>query len=233
MTRLKRPTRSPDPVRRRTLLALGAAVVSPHVPAQPAPRRPACYITAQQTEGPYFLDTRLKRSDLRKDPADGSVRPGVPLLLTLRLRQDTEAGCVPLAGATVHVWHCDAEGTYSGIDGSRSQFLRGYQVSGKDGVVRFRTIYPGWYPGRTVHVHLKVRTQDRDGKPHELTSQLHFDDAITDKVMAQQPYAKRGQRDRINRSDGLFRRSGRELMLKLSGDDKGYAAEFDVGVAFG
>lgn len=225
-----------DPVRRRALLALGAAVVTPRLPAQPAgggPGRPACIITAEQTEGPYFVDNRLNRSDLRKDPSNGKVSEGVPLLLTLRLQRVEGSQCAPLAGATVDVWHCDAEGNYSGIDGSRSQFLRGYQVSGKDGVVRFRTIYPGWYPGRTVHVHFKVRAQGENRKPYELTSQLYFDDAVTDKVMTQQPYAKRGPRDRINRSDGLFRRSGRELMLRLAEDGKGYAAQFDVGVAFG
>lgn len=222
-----------DPVRRRTLLALGAAAVSPRLSAQPAPGRPACIITAEQTEGPYFLDNRLNRADLRKDPADGSQREGVPLRLTLRLQQVEGGKCAPLAGAIVHVWHCDADGNYSGIDGSKSQFLRGYQVSDKDGLVRFRTIYPGWYPGRTVHIHFKVRARDKDRKTHELTSQLYFDDAITDKVMAQAPYAKRGQRDRINRADGIYRRSGRELMLRLAEDGKGYAAEFDVGVAFG
>lgn len=221
-----------DPVRRRTLLALGAAAVSPRLSAQPAPGRPACIITAEQTEGPYFVDHRLKRSDLRKDPSDGSVKAGVPLLLTLRLQAVDGGACKPLSGATVHVWHCDAEGNYSGIDGSRSQYLRGYQVSGGDGTVRFRTIYPGWYPGRTVHIHFKVLARGKDGKPHELTSQLYFDDAVTDKVMAQAPYAGRGPRDRINRSDGIFRRSGRELMLTLSEDQGGYAAKFDVGVAF-
>ncbi|GIZ53651.1 intradiol ring-cleavage dioxygenase [Noviherbaspirillum aridicola] len=226
-------THSTDPVRRRTLIALGAAVVSPALRAQSAPGRPACVVTAEQTEGPYFLDTRLNRADLRKDPATGSLREGVPLRLTLRLQRVDGDQCAPLAGATVHVWHCDANGDYSGIDGSKSQFLRGYQVSDKNGVVRFRTIYPGWYPGRTVHIHFKVRAEGRDRKPYELTSQLYFDDAITDKVMAQPPYAARGQRDRINRSDGLYRRSGRELMLRLAEDGKGYAAEFDAGVAFG
>jgi protocatechuate 3,4-dioxygenase beta subunit len=220
-------------VRRRTLLALGAAIVTPRTPAQPAPAaRPACIITAEQTEGPYFVDHRLNRSDLRKD-VDGSMREGLPLQLTLRLQSVEGGNCQPLAGATVHVWHCDAAGEYSGVEGSRSQYLRGYQTSGTDGTVRFRTIYPGWYPGRTVHIHFKVLARGKDGKPYELTSQLYFDDAVTDKVMAQAPYAKRGQRDRINRSDGLFRRGGRELMLRLAEDGKGYAAQFDVGVAFG
>jgi protocatechuate 3,4-dioxygenase beta subunit len=228
-----------DLSRRQTLLALGAALVSARGNAQPAVSRPgACILTAEQTEGPYFIDHRLNRSDLRSDPADGSLRDGVPLLLSLRVHAVSGSGCKALAGAIVHIWHCDADGLYSGIsdphtDTRGKQFLRGYQVSDADGTVRFRTIYPGWYPGRTVHIHFKVRTRDAAGKPYELTSQLYFDDALTDKVMAQAPYAKRGRRDRGNSGDGIYRRGGRELMLALAEQGTGYAAQFDIGVKLG
>ncbi|HEY8608986.1 MAG TPA: intradiol ring-cleavage dioxygenase [Noviherbaspirillum sp.] len=225
---------APSQARRRTLIALAAAVAAPRGQAQPAPAgRPACVITAEQTEGPYFLDHRLNRSDLRSDPSDGSRRNGVPLALQLRVQAAEATVCTPLKGAIVHVWHADADGNYSGIDGSRSMYLRGYQRTDANGIARFRTIYPGWYPGRTVHIHFKVIARGKNGKPYELTSQLYFDDAVTDSVMAQAPYARRSPRDRINRSDGIYRRSGRELMLALREQGKGYAGSFDVGVQLG
>ena len=216
--------------RREALALLGGVAV---LAGGFAPRRglaqtpPSCVVTPQQTEGPFFTDVRLNRSDIRSDPTDKSARDGVLLALALRVSTAGSGGCTPLAGAVVDVWHCDAAGAYSDSDRSTAgkQFLRGHQVTGADGAARFTTIYPGGYPGRAVHVHFKVRT----ASGHEMTSQLYFDDAITDRVLARPPYVVSGRRTR-NSEDGLYRRGGSQLMLALTGRGAGYAGEFHVGL---
>jgi protocatechuate 3,4-dioxygenase beta subunit len=218
-----------DPSRRRSLGLLGAAgllAVTGRAPAQEA--APACTVTPQQTEGPFFLDTKLQRSDLRAE-AGGGARPGVPLVLSLRLLSVAGSRCAPLAGAAVDIWHCDASGVYSGVDGNKGTFLRGYQVSDAQGRVRFTTIYPGWYPGRAVHVHFKLRGKSPAGQGYEFTSQLYFDEALNDKVFAVAPYARAGGRMR-NEQDGGFRSGGSRLMLALAPAAQGYTGSFDIGV---
>jgi protocatechuate 3,4-dioxygenase beta subunit len=193
-----------------------------------------CVVRPEQTEGPYFVDERLERSDIRSDPMDGAVKAGAPLLLAFHVSRLTGNRCTPLAGAYVDIWQCDAEGVYSDVtDRSFStvgkRFLRGYQVTGQDGVARFTTIYPGWYPGRTVHIHFKIRTA-LDIEAYDFTSQLYFDDAFTDAVFAHEPYAARGPRGTRNEADGIFRRSGSQLLLSTVQKDAGYAADFQIGL---
>ena len=195
---------------------------------------PACVLTPEQTEGPYFVDERLERSDVRSDPADTSVRPGAVLSLDLRILAAGTGRCDPLTGAIVDIWQCDAAGIYSDADDRSSRtrgakFLRGYQITDADGRVRFTTIYPGAYPGRAVHIHFKVRPQTGD-RSREFTSQLYFDDALADRVHALSPYAgPRASRTR-NERDGLYRHGGRELTLTVTNADGRYAAAYDVGV---
>ena len=196
---------------------------------------PPCIVTPEQTEGPYFVDERLNRSDIRIDPADGAVKAGTPLLLRLRISSVNNAGCTPLAGAIVDIWHCDAAGVYSDVTDPSfntvgKMFLRGYQVTDVNGGVRFTTIYPGWYRGRTVHIHFKVRLKVDSGQTYEFTSQLYFDDSITDRVHAHEPYASKGQRTVKNDGDGIFRDGGSQLMLSPVEQGQGYAATFDVGL---
>ena len=192
---------------------------------------PACVVTPEQMEGPFFTDVRLNRSDIRSDPTDKSVKEGVPLALNLRVSAVGNAGCTPLAGATVDLWHCDAAGVYSESGGNTAgkKFLRGHQVTDANGAVRFTTIYPGWYSGRAVHIHFKVRMLTGPALGNEFTSQLYFDEAVTDSVVARAPYSVRGQRTR-NSEDGLFRRGGSRLMLTLTESGPGYAGEFHVGM---
>lgn len=207
-------------------------------PAQAATAgAPACVARPEQTEGPYFVDDKLKRSDIRADPSDGAVKPGVPLHLTFRVSRIDGRACSPLGGAIVDVWQCDALGVYSGVrdfngrfDTRGKQFLRGYQVTGVDGRVRFLTVYPGWYPGRTVHIHFKIRTDPAARQGYEFTSQLYFDDAVTDQVHAQAPYAGKGMRRVRNARDGIFRNGGEQLILRLERDARGYAGTFDIGL---
>ncbi len=222
---------------RREMLALlgGTAMLAGGVPARPglAQSLPACVVTPEQTEGPFFTDVRLDRSDIRSDPTDKSVRDGVPFALALRVSAVGAGGCTPLAGAMVDVWHCDAAGEYSdsGRRTAGKKFLRGHQVTDAQGAVRFTTIYPGWYPGRAVHVHFKVRIVAGPSLGGEMTSQLYFDETVNGRVLARAPYAARpaGSRTR-NENDGLYRRGGSRLMLSLSERGGGYAGEYHVGL---
>jgi protocatechuate 3,4-dioxygenase beta subunit len=110
------------------------------------------------------------------------------------------------------------------------RFLRGYQVTDAAGAARFTTIYPGWYPGRTVHIHFKVRTDPTAVRSYEFTSQLYFDDALTDVVHTRAPYAGKGQRTMKNSDDRIFSRGGEQLLVAAKESDQGYAATFDIGL---
>ena len=182
----------------------------------------SCSLTAEETEGPYYFDVDAIR-DIRED------REGTPLRLALRIR---DAGsCEPLRSAVVDIWHCDARGSYSGFEaatpgGGRTDeetYLRGAQATDADGIVEFHTVYPGFYPGRTVHIHAKVHLDRRT----VLTTQLYFDDAFTDRIHARRPYSRAGRRDTSNDTDGLFDES---LLLTLSEEDDGVLGlmTFDV-----
>jgi len=220
---------------RREILTLlgGAAMLAGGVSPRPgiAQALPSCVVTPEQTEGPFFTDVRLNRSDIRSDPTDKSVKEGVPLALTLRVSAVGSTGCTPLAGTTVDVWHCDTAGVYSDSGGNTAgkKFLRGHQVTDANGAVRFTTIYPGWYPGRAVHIHFKVRILAGPALGNEFTSQLYFDEAVNDRVLARAPYSVRGQRTR-NSDDGLYRRGGSRLMLALTEAGGGHAGVYHVGL---
>ena len=195
---------------------------------------PNCIVSPEQTEGPYFVDEKLNRSDIRTDPSDGIV-DGVPLQLTLRVSGVENDHCMPISGAIVDIWHCDALGVYSDVtdrsfDTVGKKFLRGYQVTDNNGTVKFTTIYPGWYQGRTVHIHFKVRTAAALVPSYEFTSQLYFDDAVSDRVYTQLPYASIGKRTQTNEQDGIFQRGGDKLMLSVTENKQGYAATFDIGL---
>lgn len=228
--------------RRQALLILGAAGGSLLFGCGPAPAGRAsaavqsgvCVVRPEQTEGPYFVDERLNRSDIRSDPGDGVVKAGTPLLLAFHVARVSDGSCAPLAGAYVDIWQCDAEGVYSDVTDRNfstvgKKFLRGFQVTDKEGVARFTTIYPGWYPGRTVHIHFKIRTS-LDTEAYDFTSQVYFDDALTDKVFERAPYAARGPRSTRNNGDGIFRRSGSQLVLAATPKEDGYAADFRIGL---
>jgi protocatechuate 3,4-dioxygenase beta subunit len=195
----------------------------------------SCVVRPELTEGPYYVDEELNRSDIRTDPSDGTTRPGALLALTFNVSRATSSACSPLADAIVDVWHCDALGVYSdvsdaGFNTVGKKFLRGYQVTGTDGVARFTTIYPGWYQGRAVHIHFKVRSQASASSAYEFTSQLFFDDALTDQVHAQEPYAAKGQRTLRNSGDGIYNQGGSQLVLNVTQTSDGYAATFDIAL---
>lgn len=192
-----------------------------------------CVVRPEMTEGPYFVDEKLNRSDIRSDPSDNSVRPGIPLALAFSVQSVTGAACTPLAGATVDIWHCDAQGSYSDVQSANTagkKFLRGSQTTDASGAAKFTTIYPGWYQGRAVHIHFKIRTTNPAGQAYEFTSQLFFDDALSDQVYALVPYASRGKRDTTNARDGIFRNGGDQMLLAPTKAGDGYTATFAVGL---
>jgi protocatechuate 3,4-dioxygenase beta subunit len=195
----------------------------------------SCLVRPELTEGPYYVDEELNRSDIRSDPSTGALHPGALLALTFNVSRASSTACEPLANAIVDVWHCDALGVYSdvsdpGFNTAGQKFLRGYQVTGTDGVARFTTIYPGWYQGRAVHIHFKIRSSESATTAYEFTSQLFFDDSLTDQVHAQQPYASKGQRNLRNSGDGIYNQGGSQLVLSVSPAADGYAAAFDVAL---
>ncbi|PZF79194.1 dioxygenase family protein, partial [Jiangella anatolica] len=196
----------------------------------------------ETTEGPYWFDVDSIRSDLRED------RPGTTLTLALRVQ---DAQNTPLPGSVVEIWHCDAGGEYSGFevasggppggageqstsDGTYSQgdveseptddgtYLRGAQVADADGIARFTTIYPGWYRGRTVHVHVRVHVDQQT----VLTTQLFFDDELSDQVYAASPYSDHSGRDTYNDGDSIYEDAG---LLTVVADGDGWLGYANLG----
>lgn len=211
---------------------------APSVPATPASAQattttstaslPTCVVRPEVTEGPYYVNEDLNRSDIRSDTFTGTVKEGAPLVLTFNVSQVSNSGCAPLKDAKVEIWHCDAAGSYSdvsdpGFNTQGQNFLRGYQMTDANGKATFATIYPGWYSGRTVHIHFKVHPSANQ----EFTSQLFFDDAFTDQVFTNAPYASKGQRNTLNSNDNIYRK---ELLLETTKSGAGYASTFDIGM---
>src|SRR5437867_1638928 len=226
-------------VTRREALALMGVSAAALLAGRPAwaalpdaNRAPSCVVRPAQTRGPFFVEETLNRTDIRADPSTGEMKAGVPLRLTFNVSRINSAGCAALADAQIDVWHCDAEGRYSDVRDFVSstvgqKFLRGYQMTSAGGSAEFVTVYPGWYDGRAVHIHFKIRTASSSGQRYEFASQLYFDDTLTDRVHAVAPYASHGRRTIRNAGDALFRHGGEQLLLNPTQDAQGYAANFD------
>jgi protocatechuate 3,4-dioxygenase beta subunit len=180
----------------------------------------SCVLSPEMTEGPYFVDGDAVRSDITEG------RPGTPL--TLRLSVVDATSCEPVEGAAVDVWHADASGDYSafGRSGSDTTFLRGIQQTGADGVVTFRTIYPGWYQGRAVHIHVKVGV----GGNEVHTGQLFFDDDVSSTVFAAKPYSARGDAWLRNADDGIFADGGDQSLVELTNAGNAYTGSLTMGI---
>ena len=233
--------------RREMLALLGVSGAAFAIGAAPGEQRrslsgrplPACVVRPAQTEGPYFVDGRLSRSDIRSDPADGIPRPGTPLTLSFLVSRIGAGGCEPLTGALVDVWQCDGEGVYSGVvdpqfNTEGQKFLRGNQTTDREGRASFLTIYPGWYRGRAVHIHFKIRVPAGADRAAEFTSQVYFDDALTDQVHTSAPYAAKGPGRTRNVEDRIFRTGGGDrLLLAPRAVAGGYDATFEVGLQLG
>jgi protocatechuate 3,4-dioxygenase beta subunit len=229
--------------RRELVAILGmsgvAAMAEPLAGQTPGAAMPGCVVQPEQTEGPYFVDKMLNRQDVRVDPGTRATKAGLPLRLTFNVSQVTSQGnCAPLPGAQIDLWQCDAEGVYSGVKDPRfntlgQHFLRGFQVTDARGTANFTTIYPGWYPGRAVHVHFKIRTTPAAPKGYEFISQLYFDEAFTDRVFAREPYSARSGQRMKNEGDRIFQDGGQELILPVSESEDGYAGTFSLALNIG
>jgi len=207
-----------------TIAGAAGGVATMTTPQTTVPQAAACVLTPESTEGPFYLDLDNVRSDI----TDG--RPGAPLELQITVVD--AVGCAPIRDAAVDIWHADAGGVYSGFSpGATGQtFLRGTQVSDGNGVVTFRTVYPGWYQGRAVHIHTKVHVSG--SVVH--TGQLFFDDTFTDTVYRSVPYSSRPGPDLRNADDGIYRRGGSDsAVLDVAPQGTGYVARIAVGVKEG
>lgn len=197
-------------------------------------RTVSCVLTPEQTEGPYYIPNEKLRANIVEH------RPGTPL--TLRFTVVDASTCRPLQGAAVDIWHCDAGGIYSGFESAstggapggaggptdKDTFLRGIQRTDARGYCAFQTIYPGWYRGRTVHIHVKVHT----GGAVVHTGQLYFPDSLTDKVYQTGPYkARASARDTRNNDDAIYRNGGAQSMLAMKHTNAGgYIGAITLGV---
>jgi protocatechuate 3,4-dioxygenase beta subunit len=163
-----------------------------------------CLLQKEVTEGPYYLADHLVRRNIKGD------RKGTPL--TLGFTVVDASTCKPIKGALVELWHCDAAGVYSGVQGNSGDFLRGGQRSGAAGKVRFDTIFPGWYSGRTPHIHMKVFVSGNEVH----TGQIFFQPKTLKAVYAQGVYASRGPNDRSNSADSIAKQAGARAIVPVT-----------------
>jgi protocatechuate 3,4-dioxygenase beta subunit len=180
-----------------------------------------CVLTPELTEGPFYISGER----IRRNITDG--RPGAALKLHLGVVD--ASSCRPLKGAAVDIWHADASGVYSGFgQGASSRtFMRGVQKTDSNGLAVFDTVYPGWYQGRAVHVHVKVYT----GGNVVHTGQLFFPDTMTDSVYRQSPYSSRPNRDTRNATDSIFVNGGKNSLLAVTAAGSGgYVGRVTMGM---
>ncbi|MDB5542153.1 MAG: Intradiol ring-cleavage dioxygenase [Devosia sp.] len=231
----------PSPLNRRDALRLvavaaaGGALMSQKAFAQETsgetgglmPGADVCVLTPATTQGPYYFDPALERADITEGTQEG-------VATTVRL-QVVDGSCKPIEGARVDIWHCNAEGLYSGypgqtggIDTSGQTFLRGTQFAGPTGIVEFQTIYPGWYPGRTTHIHFMVYLNERTA----LTGQLFFPDALSQFLyQTVPPYSDRGaERDVMNSNDNIARQASRASFAYVKEMEESYLVAMIIGV---
>ncbi|MFK7854915.1 MAG: intradiol ring-cleavage dioxygenase [Granulosicoccus sp.] len=226
------------PTSRRRFLALGGTLASTATLSACSTSRseisysnapvgnPDCVLTPARIEGPYYSPVNL----VRKDITEG--KPGIPLTLKLMV---TDAGsCTPISNAQVDIWHADAVGLYSQFDEqgdskslnlSDETFLRGIQPTDENGVAAFDTIYPGWYEGRPIHIHLKIVIDDK----LIVTSQIFFPEDVTSATLEVPEYAGRGEPDTTNETD-RFGGSDTGLRLRISGNTEAYVGELTIGI---
>lgn len=192
---------------------------------------PSCVVVPELTEGPYYVNENLDRSDIRIDTSDGSVSEGAILTLDWVVSQVDGNACIPLEGVLVDVWHCDALGNYSDVGNEQGHdYLRGYQHTDASGKATITTVYPGWYQGRAVHIHFKIRTDANAASGLEFTSQLFFDDALSAQVYASGVYASKGTPDQLNATDGIYQQSQGMTLLDVAKDGDGYRATFEIAI---
>jgi uncharacterized protein (TIGR03437 family) len=236
--------------RRKAVTGLaGAAAAAYFIPAWNETIEAAtatCSLTTPDvTEGPYWVDEKLFRSDIRTDPSTGLVQAGIPLALTITVI-NSNASCAALTGAYLDVWHCGATGIYSdestynpgggtgNVTTTGEKFLRGYQITDANGQVSFTTIYPGWYNGRTIHIHVRIRTYSGAATLTNYTTQIFFDDTINNTVLTNAAYARTSARDTTNATDMVYTTAGSNnasMLATVTQTSTGYAATLTIDMA--
>ena len=219
-----------DTLGRASLLGLGVAAGACGSDASPTndgtlDTPASCVLAPRQIEGPYFFETGLERRDITEG------LPGVPLTVGLQV-VDVDEGCQPIEGAAIEIWHCDAEGVYSGYgidegnlaDAQDETFLRGFQETDRNGRVEFQTIYPGWYPIRTIHIHVIALINGTE----QVTTQLYFDQSVNDQVVGTPPYDTRGPQ-RVRNEDEP--QNDPALFFELQERDGGFDASHVLGIS--
>jgi protocatechuate 3,4-dioxygenase beta subunit len=210
--------------RREALIALGglglgaAFGVRSLLKPETALSAPDCLLQREVTEGPYYLDLDLVRRNIKGD------RRGTPL--SLRFTVVNASTCTRLEDAAVEIWHADAAGSYSGVSGNGGNYLRGIQRTNASGVARFETIFPGWYRGRTPHIHMKVFVSGDEVH----TGQVFFRPAVTKTVYSSGVYKSRGQADTSNSADSIYREAGARALCSLTRKGSGYSGTMTIGV---
>jgi protocatechuate 3,4-dioxygenase beta subunit len=198
----------------------------------------SCAVTPEGEIGPYFADDSaagFNRTDIVANVDGTDVQQGVPLALSIYVR-DSRNSCAAMAGVQVDIWHCNAYGVYSDESNqstSGQTWLRGYQITDANGLVTFQTIVPGWYAGRTTHVHLRVRSsydQASSQSDGSNTTQLFFPQSLVDTLDATvAPYSSRGVNSTRNANDQVYTPQTKgATLLTLSGSTGGYTAIFTV-----
>lgn len=232
----------PNPLTRRDALRLvavtaaGGALMTQQAFAEEAsattttglmPGADVCVLTPEVTEGPYYFDPELERADITE-----GTQTGVATTVKLQI---VDGSCQPIEGARVDIWHCNAEGLYSGyanqtggVDTSGQTFLRGTLFAGANGIVEFQTIYPGWYAGRTTHIHFKVFLDEKT----VLTGQLFFPDALSQFIYQNvEPYTSHGHdRDVLNANDNIASQATRASFAYVKELEERYLVAMIVGV---
>lgn len=201
------------------------------------------HATPQQTEGPYFVDGMPNRSDIRTDSSDSSLQQGISLYLVIHVYGINKGLCFPVSGAKVDIWHANSLGVYSSVNEmgtTGKNFLRGYQLTDENGTVRFTTIYPGWYPGRAIHIHDKVQIFNGSENTLEWTSQLYFNNTMNKQIHEQPPYSNHGPPPTQNEQDFIYtgpstddlvrNNSGKDLVMDVTKDGSKYLGTFNIFV---
>lgn len=204
------------------------------------------HATPQQTEGPYFVDGMPNRSDIRTDSSDGSLQQGITLYLLIHVYGMNNGLCFPVGRAKVDIWHANSLGVYSSVNEmgtTGKNFLRGYQLTDKNGTARFTTIYPGWYPGRAIHIHDKVRIFNGSETTLEWTSQLYFNNTMNKQIHEQPPYSSHGPPPTQNEQDFIYagpstdslvrNNSGKDLIMNVTKDGPEYLGTFNIFLNLG
>ena len=202
-------------------VAIGASSLTAEAAESGEQSALACVLSPEMTEGPYYIDDMKVRRNITEGLA------GAPL--ALRLSVLDASTCTPIKGAAVDIWHASAGGKYSGEavnDAVGRTFLRGIQRTDAKGLALFNTVYPGWYQGRTVHIHVMVHV----GGDTVHTGQLFFRDSFTDAVYKRAPYKSRGERDIRNANDSIYGSGGSRSLLAVRGVGKGYVGAISMGV---